>query len=134
MRLSLLLVFGSVFLLSGCVTATETVVERHTIRELTEAEKQRIKADLLVALKVPDALFSTVRAVVSASGQMTVCGWIRVKSDFPDYPRYPDNRPFVATYTNEKEQLRDFRLIHFANTKSEVPPLYARCSAFGIPL
>lgn len=134
MRLSLLLVVGSLFLLSGCVTETEEVIERHEIHDLTEAEKQRIKADLLVALNVPDALFSTVRSAVSVSGQMTVCGWIRVRSDFPDYPRYPDNRPFVVTYNYDAEQLRDFRLVHFANTKSQVPPLYVRCSALGISL
>ena len=134
MRSPLLLLLGSLHLLSGCVTAPDKAIEPNSIHELTEPEKQQIKADFLVALKVPDALFSTVRASVSASGQMTVCGWIRVKSAFPDYPRYPDNRPFVVTYTYKAERLSDFRLVHFANTKAEVTPLYVRCSQLGIPL
>lgn len=106
----------------------------HSVHELTETEKQMIRADLLVALKTSDALFSTVRASVSSSGEMTVCGWIRVRSGFPDYARYPHNRPFVVTYTYRPGQLRDFRLVHFANTKDEVTPLYVRCSVLGIPL
>jgi hypothetical protein len=57
-----------------------------------------------------------------------------VKSDFPDYPRYSDNRPFVVTYNYEEPQLRDFRLLNFANKQSEVPPLYVLCSTLGIPL
>ena len=126
--------YGLVVLLSGCVTQAEAPVEPHSVHELTEAEKQRIKADLLTALKTSDALFSTVRAAVSSSGTMTVCGWVRVKSDLPDYAKYPDNRPFVVTYAYGPEQLRDFRLVQFANTKAETPPLYIRCSALGIPL
>ena len=134
MRLAMLLSVGLLVFLTGCVTAPEDGPDPSTLHDLTDAEKHRIKSDLLVALKASDALFSTVRAVVSRSGKMTVCGWVRVKSDFPDYPRYPDNRPFVVTYMYEEPHLRDFRLVHFANTQSEVPPLYVLCSTLGIPL
>lgn len=133
MRSAVLVALGLLLLLTGCATAAKDAPARPTLHDLTDDEKQRVKADLLVALKTQDALFSTVRAAISRSGTMTVCGWVRVKSDFPDYRRYPDNRPFVATYTYGA-QLGDFRLIHFANTKSEVPPLYIHCSALGIPL
>lgn len=134
MRSAMLVALGLLVLLTGCVTAPSDLSDLNTPHDLTDAEKQRIKADLLIALKTPDALFSTVRAAISRSGKMTVCGWVRVKSDFPDYPRYPDNRPFVVTYTYGEQRLRDFRLAGFANTQSEGPPLYARCSALGIPL
>ena len=134
MRLGMLLSVGLLAFLTGCVTAPEDGPDPSTLHDLTDAEKHRIKSDLLVALKASDALFSTVRAVVSRSGKMTVCGWVRVKSDFPDYPRYLDNRPFVVTYTYEEPRLRDFRLVQFANTQSEVPPLYVLCSTLGIPL
>lgn len=133
MRSLLFILLGALHLLSGCVAAGKAV-ELHSLHDLTESEKHQIKDDLLVALKVQDALFSTVRAAVSASREMTVCGWIRVKSDFPDYPRYPDNRPFVVTYTYDVERLRSFRLVYFAKTKDEVTPLYVRCSELGIPL
>lgn len=134
MRSPLVLILAWLLMLGGCVIRTDTAIEAHSIHELTDAEKQQIRADLLVGLKVPDALFSTVRAAISSSGKMTVCGWVRVKSDFPDYPRYPDNRPFVVTYTYKAERLSDFRLVYFANTKAEVTPLYVRCSELGIPL
>ena len=134
MRSPLVIALGSLLLSSGCVASNDTAIEPHSIHELTETEKERIKADLLVALKVQDALFSTVRAAVSTSGAMTICGWVRVRSAFPDYPRYPDNRPFVVTYTYTAEHMRDFRLVYFAKTKAEVPPLYVRCSELGIPL
>ena len=134
MRLAMLVSVGLLVFLMGCVTAPQDGVDSNTPHDLTDAEKHRIKSDVLVALTTQDALFSSVRAVISRSGKMTVCGWVRVKSDFPDYPRYPDNRPFVVTYTYEQRQLRDFRLVHFANTQSEVPPLYVLCSTLGIPL
>lgn len=134
MRLPNLLVCGSLVLLGGCVTQMTTPAESHSIHDLIDTQKRRIRDDLLVGLNVSDALFSTVRAAVSSSGTMTVCGWVRVRSDFPDYPRYPDNRPFVVTYTYDGGQIRNFRLVHFANSKAEVPPLYVRCSALGIPL
>tara|TARA_R110002020_G_scaffold448986_1_gene661937 strand:+ start:230 stop:622 length:393 start_codon:yes stop_codon:yes gene_type:complete len=130
----MLFFLGVIVLLTGCVTAPNEAPDLSTPHDLTDAEKQQIKADLLVALKTPNALFSTVRAAISRSGKMTVCGWIRVKSDLWDYPRYPDNRPFVVTYTYGEQRLRDFRLAHFPNTRSEVPPLYVRCSALGISL
>lgn len=133
MRLAMLISAGLLIFLTGCVTAPQAGADSSALHDLTDAEKHRIKSDILVALKTQDALFSSVRAVISRSGKMTVCGWVRVKSDFPDYPRYPDNRPFVVTYTYG-EQLGDFRLVHFANAKSEAPPLYIHCSALGIPL
>ena len=134
MRPSKSAVYGSLILLCGCATQADVPTASHTRHELTETEKQRIRADLLLALKTSDALLSTVRTVVSSSGEMIVCGWVRVKSEFPDYAKYPDNRPFVITYTYGPGQLRDFRLVHFAKKKADVTPLYVRCSSVGIPL
>lgn len=125
---------GFLIFLTGCITATKEGPDPGTPHHLTDAEKRRIKADLLVALSTRYALFSTVRAVISRSGKMTVCGWVRVKSEFPDYPRYPDNRPFVVTYTYDESALRDFRLLHFAKAQNEVTSLYVLCSDLGIPL
>lgn len=134
MRSAMLVFLGSLVFLTGCIPAAKDAPRRYTPHDLSDAEKRQIKADLLVALNTPDALFSTVRAAISRSGQMTVCGWVRVRSEFPDYPRYPENRPFVVTYTYGGSRLRDFRLVRFAAAESEIPPLYVRCSDLGIPL
>lgn len=128
------MIFVLFIIVTSCAAPSKTATVRYHAHELTEAEKQRIKGDLLGALNVEDALFSTVRAAVSPSGEITVCGWIRVKSDFADYAKYPDNRPFVVTYTYVAEQLEDVRLVQWSEDIREAPKLYAQCSALGIPL
>src|SRR5690606_9587111 len=107
-----LLVHVSLLLVGGCATQAEVAPVSYSIHELTEIEKQKIRADLLAALNASDALFSTVRAAVSSSGEMAVCGWVRLKSDLHEYAIYPDNRPFLATYSNGEGQRRNFRLVH----------------------
>ena len=131
MRLARLISAGLLIFLTGCVTAPKDEPNSSTPHDLTDAEKHRIKSDLLVALKTPDALFSTVRAVVSRSGKMTVRGWVRVKSDFPDYPRYPSNSSSWSL-TRMRNQLRDFRLVHLpmSRAKSRRCKSYARRSEF----
>lgn len=33
------------------------------------------------------------------SGSYVICGWVRLRSPDYEYPRYPDNRPFAASYS-----------------------------------
>lgn len=127
------LLLGAFVTSAGCA-AIPPEQEQYTTYALSQEEAQQVEAGVLRELEVADGLFVGLRAVKSASGSSVVCGWVRVRSDDFEYARYPDNRPFAVTYMEGPEGIQNFRLVYFANVKSESPPLYNYCSQRGIVL
>jgi hypothetical protein len=106
----------------------------YTRTELTEAEKQKVQADVLAYLKAGEGIFSGLRATSAQSGTIAVCGWVRQRDYDFDYRKYPLNRPFAASYKRRGGRLGDVNSIYVANEKHEAPRLYSYCRRHGLAM
>ena len=133
MRNAMLAVLASVAV-SGCISDPQRESLAYKPHALTEDETARVETDVRRHLENPDALFAGLGAASSSSGSLVVCGWVRRRDyGFPEYARFPENRPFAVRY-EQRAGLRGFKMVHFANVKTEAPPLYKYCSDKGIRL
>lgn len=118
-------------MLTACSTTEPVSVElvRH---ELDESERRQVEASILTSLGASAGLFSGVQAVTNARDAVVLCGWVRVKSEATEYPTFPNNRPFAASYSRTPSGISDFHLVHFAQEREQAGALYRHCGRFGI--